>query len=73
MVLGFVSTICTGFLGSYSLWIYTLFNLDVVGRVLDFPQSRVPCPLLGLEGVKWEGVWREWEKGRELEFELVFF
>ena len=29
---------------------YTLLNLDVVGRALDLPQGRVPCPPLGLEG-----------------------
>ena len=41
---------CTGFLGSYSLWMYTLLSLDVVGRALDPPQSKMHYPLLGLEG-----------------------
>ena len=62
MVLRFVYTACTGFLGSYSLWMYTLLNLDVVGRALDFPQGRVPYLLLGLKGVRLEGVGREWER-----------
>ena len=51
---------------------YTLLSLDVVGRASDFPQSKAPYPLLGLEEVGLEGVWREWEKGREWEFGLVF-
>ena len=51
MDLEFVSTACTDFLGFYSLWMYTLLNLDVVGRALDFPQGRVPYPLLRLDGV----------------------
>ena len=50
MALGFVSNACTDFLGSCSLWMYTLLSLDVVGRALDLAQSRVPCPPLGLEG-----------------------
>ena len=73
VALGFVSPACTGFLGSYSLWIYALLNLDVVGRALDLPQGRVPCPPLGQEGEKWKGVWRDWEEGREWKFGLVFF
>ena len=51
VALGFVSNAVTGFLGSYSLWMYTLLNLVVVRRALDFPQGRVLCPLLGLEGL----------------------
>ena len=73
IALEFVSTACTGFLGSYSLWMYTLLNLDIVGRALNFPQGRVPCPLLGCEGVGCEDVWREWEEKREWEFGLIFF
>ena len=49
VALGFVSAACTGFLGSYSLWIYTLLSLDVVGRTLDLPQGKVPCLQLGLK------------------------
>ena len=58
VTLGFVSTAFIGFLGSYSLCMYTLLNLDVVGRSLNLPQGRVPCPFLGLEkvGVCVEGV-----------------
>ena len=61
MALGFVSTACTGFLGSYSIWMHTFLSLDGEGRALDFPQGRVPCPLLGLEGG--EG---EWERRRKM-------
>ena len=49
-MLGFIQTACTGFLGSYSLWMNTLLNQDLVGRTLDFSQSKLSYPLLGLEG-----------------------
>ena len=52
VALGFVSTACTGFLGSYSIWMHTFLSLDVGGRALDFPQGRVPCPLLDRTGCK---------------------
>ncbi|CAO2629443.1 hypothetical protein LEMLEM_LOCUS20494, partial [Lemmus lemmus] len=32
VALGFVSTACSGLLGSYSLWMYTFLILDVIGR-----------------------------------------
>ena len=35
---------------------YTLFSINVVGRALDLPQGRVPCPLLGLEGREVRGL-----------------
>ena len=63
MALGFISTACTGSIGSYSLWMYALLSLDVVGRALDFSQGRVPCPLLGLEGGEVEGYLEEMEGG----------
>ena len=39
---GFISTACTGFLGNYSLWMDTLFSIDIVERDLELPQSNVP-------------------------------
>ena len=71
MALGFVSAACTGFWGSYSFWMHTFLSLDVAGRALDFPQGRVPCPLLGLEGVEgWcvGGVKEKWEEEKKCEF-----
>ena len=53
---GFIPIACTVFLGFYSLWIYTLLSLDVVGRALDLSQSKVPYPH------RW---WREEEMGGE--------
>ena len=29
---------------------HTFLSLDEGGRALDFPQDRIPCPLLGHEG-----------------------
>ena len=52
---GFIPAACTGFLGFYSLWIYTLLSLDIAGRALNFPQSKVPNPYLGFEGSEVEG------------------
>lgn len=42
-----------------------MLNLNVVVRALDFSQGRVSCPLLRLEEVGEEGVWKEW-KGKRM-------
>lgn len=42
----FTSTECNGFWRSYSLLMYTLINLDVVGRALEPPQINVSYPLI---------------------------
>ena len=47
----------------------TFLGLGGEGRALDFPQGRVPCPLLGLGG-RGEGKWgsrREMGGGEEVE------
>lgn len=47
-----------GLFGSLSLWGDDLLSLDILGRVLVFPESNVPCPVLGVDGVcreRWEG------------------
>ena len=68
MALGFVSTACTGFLGSYSVWMHTFLGLNGRGRVLDFQQGRVSCSCLGLEEGKGEwGSWRKMGGGQEVE------
>ena len=71
MALRFLSVACTGFLGSCSPWMYTLLNLDVVGRTLDFPHGRVPCPLLRLEGVG--GGYVDGVGGEEVEICICIF
>ena len=43
---GFITTACSGFLETYSLWMDTLLNLDIVGR--DFGPSPKQCALLSL-------------------------
>ena len=40
-----IPTAYTGFLEIYSLWMDTLFILDIVERALDLPQINVPYPL----------------------------
>ena len=61
MALGFVSTSCTGFLGSYSLWMYTCST----GEGLALPTGQGALPSLKIEGVE-EGVWRMWEESRRM-------
>ena len=41
----FIPTACAAFVGTHSLWIYTLLSLDIVGRALDLPQTNVHYPL----------------------------
>ena len=43
---------------------HTFLSLDIEGRALDFPQGRVPCPLLGLEEGRGNG---RVEGGEEVE------
>ena len=53
-----------------SLFVYLDVKLPRTGcgQVLDFPQGRVPCPLLRRE-VKGRGrVGVEWEEGRKCKF-----
>lgn len=41
---------------------YALLSLDIVERALDLPQSKVPYPLIGLDGggVKiWIGIFKK--------------
>ena len=48
---------------------HTCLSLDGAGRALDFPQSRIPFPLLGLEvGVQ---VGDQEENGRRGEVEIL--
>ena len=71
MVLRFVSTACTGFLGSYSIWMRTFLGLDGEGRALDFPQVWVFGPLSVLEGENgWvsRGAGGKWEEGKKWKF-----
>ena len=53
MATGFVSPPWTGIWGTYSLWKDNLLSLDIVGRVLDLPQSNVSYPLW-IWGAGWE-------------------
>ena len=46
---GFIPTACTGFLGTYSLWMNTLISLEIVGMTFGLPQNNVPYPLRVLE------------------------
>lgn len=39
---GFIPTAVLTFLETDSVWMDTLFILDIVGRALDLPQSNVP-------------------------------
>ena len=62
-------TACTGFLGTYSLWMDTLINPDIV-EPWTFPKAM--CLNLSEDGRgKVGGMWMEWEEGREWEFGLV--
>ena len=65
MSLGFVST---GFWGSYSLWMCTLLNLDIVGVRLGLSTGKNAFPSLNIEedrvrvcGGSGQGV-GEWEE-----------
>ena len=49
MAQGFIPTACTGFVGTYSLWMDTLPTLDIVSSALDFPQSNVPFSFCGVD------------------------
>ena len=48
---------------------HTFLGLDGAGRALDFPQGRVLCPLLGLEGEEEgeSGSGRKMKRGEEVE------
>ena len=56
---GFIPTACTGFFGTYSLWMDTFLSLDIVGRALNLAQSNVPFLF-----EEWIGEWAEWEERR---------
>ena len=38
----FITTACTGYVETYSVWMGTLLTLDIEGKALDLPQSNVP-------------------------------
>ena len=68
MTLGFVSTVCTGFLGSSSLCMCILLRLS--GEGLGLPTGQDTLPSLRTGGGGAEGEWgsrREVGRGEEME------
>lgn len=49
---------------------YILLSLDVIGRAFNLPQSKVPNPFLGLEGMGWSG---NWSRGGNKNLDWYFF
>ena len=48
---------------------HSFLDLNVAGRVLDFPQGRVPCPLSSREREEgFEGKGGDWEEGRKCKY-----
>ena len=64
MAPGYIPNAFTGFLGAHSLWIDTLFRLDIVGRALGLPHKTMCLTLCEK--------WMEWEEEREWTLGLVY-
>ena len=56
MALGLVSSVCTGFLGSWSVWMLTFLDLEGGGEELGLPTGQETLTALGTGEGGGEGV-----------------